>query len=87
MELKENYKREELNFSNLISVIMKIASDTEQGDSILWHSKQSILLEIDFKNKCVNYNIEINSNMKNKRFYQIAGACHIHGYEFVESYF
>jgi len=87
MELKQNYNREELNFSNIISVIMRIESDTEQGDSIFWHSKSSILLEIDFKSKSVNYNIEIKSNMKNKRFYQIVGACHINGYDFIESYF
>jgi hypothetical protein len=87
MELKENYTREQLNFANLISVIMKIESDTEQGNSIFWHSRANILLEIDFENKCINYNVEIKSNMKNKRFYQIVGACHIHGYEFTESYF
>jgi len=83
-ELKESYSREEVDFSNLISVIMKETSDTAQGDSIYWHSKNRILVEIDFENKCINYNVDAKSNMKNRRFYQISGACSTHNYEFIE---
>jgi len=87
MELKESYTREEVDFANIISVIMKDGSDTNQGNSAYWHCKKlqnTLLLEIDFLNKCVNYNVSVSSNMKNKRYYQVVGLCSSRGYEFVE---
>lgn len=86
-ELKEKYTIEEVNFANLVSVIMKDVPDTNQGGSAYWHSKKlenTLLLEIDFDNKCVNYNVSISSNMKNERYYQIVGACASRSYKFIE---
>lgn len=77
MKLKETFTREELDLIALISIFIKDTPDTYEGDSAYWGN-----IEVDFKNKVINYNTEDNFNTK--LYYTIAGIAERNNFKFEE---
>lgn len=79
MKLKENYTREEVDLTSLISTILKSIPHSYQGDSAYWE-----ILEVDFKSK--ELLVDVSEEVEDIIYYALVGIATTKGFSFSERF-